>query len=111
MPRFTSRVGRVAIRDRAIAASLLVETHSGGLSTAVVARRHGITARRALDVLMYARSQGWVTSSAAKHRSNAIAYLWHVEWYQLRALRKEVGFQEAKAAKALVSAYFWGRHA
>lgn len=111
MARFTSRVGLVSLRNRAIAASLQAKSMVAGVKTADVARHQAITARRALIVMKYAEKEGWVYSVKSVHRNNAFYYRWLVSGRCDRALFDATAVGDKETAKALVSAYFWGKSA
>jgi hypothetical protein len=110
MGKFTSRVGRVSLRHRAIAAALHSKSMTGGVKTATVAVRQGITPRRALEVMRFAEEQGWVYLVKAAHRKNSWKCRWLVSGRCDRVLFDDTHVGEKETAQALVSAYFWGRH-
>lgn len=110
MGKYTSRVGQVSLRHRAIAASLHSKSIAAGVKTATVAVHQGITSRRALVVMRYAEARGWVYSVKSLHRANAFYFRWLVSGRCDRVLSDATAVGEKETAQALVSAYFWGRH-
>jgi hypothetical protein len=96
---------------RAIEASLHTIGMVGGLKTGDVAAHQGITPRHAQKVMKLAEANGWVKGIKAPHRHNAFYYRWIVFHSEATALQRDVGNEEIEISLALVSAYFWGKHA